>query len=274
VPHTNIDLNISDALGRSHHVEVLTIDGRGWHLHTALAGRPFDKHCSNWEGVERTLNWLRRHAHESAPAPATTPLSRAVRAACVASLLLVAATGYAQSLPLADPLTLTFTAATREYARMHRRLEQQFGPIQVTDRPETIQRAIAAMAAAIRAERPDAKQGDFFTPALARDLRVRVDQALREHGFTAADVLAAGADGPDPAMFAVRVNGTFPWVLGAAMFPCVTAALPPIPPELQYRIVGNDLVLIDVHASLVVDVLPYVLADLTVRHDRPDGVAP
>jgi hypothetical protein len=43
------------------------------------------------------------------------------------------------------------------------------------------------------------------------------------------------------------------------MFPCVLQALPPLPPELHYRIVGSTLVLIDVHADLIVDVLPYAL---------------
>ena len=63
----------------------------------------------------------------------------------------------------------------------------------------------------------------------------------------------------------LRVNGTFPWVLATAMFPCVIAALPPLPPELQYRIVGDTLVLIDVHASLIVDLLPHALVETTMR---------
>ena len=49
------------------------------------------------------------------------------------------------------------------------------------------------------------------------------------------------------------------------MFPCVIAALPPLPPELQYRIVGDTLVLIDVHASLIVDLLPRALVETTIR---------
>jgi hypothetical protein len=43
------------------------------------------------------------------------------------------------------------------------------------------------------------------------------------------------------------------------MFPCLIDALPPLPSELQYRMVGGDLVLIDVHASVVVDILTNVL---------------
>jgi hypothetical protein len=57
------------------------------------------------------------------------------------------------------------------------------------------------------------------------------------------------------------VNGAFPWAIGSAMFPCVTTALPPLPPELQYRVVGRDLVLIDLHANLIVDILPFALTD-------------
>ena len=44
-------------------------------------------------------------------------------------------------------------------------------------------------------------------------------------------------------------------------------------PELQYRIVDNDLVLVDIHASLIVDILPYALIDMTARNSRPQGEA-
>ena len=36
-------------------------------------------------------------------------------------------------------------------------------------------------------------------------------------------------------------------------------ALPPLPDELQYRLVGGHLVLVDIHACLVVDILRHVL---------------
>jgi hypothetical protein len=52
------------------------------------------------------------------------------------------------------------------------------------------------------------------------------------------------------------------------MFPCVTGALPPLPTELQYRIVGDSLVPVDVHASLTVDILRNALAGLTVLDIR------
>lgn len=58
----------------------------------------------------------------------------------------------------------------------------------------------------------------------------------------------------------MNVNGTFPWAIGTAMVPSILEALPPLPPELQYRMVARDLVLIDVHASLVADILREALA--------------
>ena len=36
---------------------------------------------------------------------------------------------------------------------------------------------------------------------------------------------------------------------------CLAAVLPRLPEELEYRVVGVTLVLVDVHANLVVDVL-------------------
>jgi hypothetical protein len=51
------------------------------------------------------------------------------------------------------------------------------------------------------------------------------------------------------------VNGRFPWLRGALVWPCILNALPPLPDELQYRFVGVDLILVDIHANLVVDIL-------------------
>ena len=163
-----------------------------------------------------------------------------------------------------DP-TAAFVAATREYAALHRRIEQQLPPLEINADPQTIRRAVEAMANALRMARGDAKQGDLFTPALAPELRMRIYDALREHGFTSDDIrFAEWLDGIEPSKAKLLVNGNFPWAFGSAMFPCVISALPPLPPELQYRVVGNTLVLIDVHASLIVDLLPNALIESTV----------
>jgi hypothetical protein len=193
-------------------------------------------------------------------------LEAAVKKPLVAALFVAftVATPFAQSITQPSPVD-NFVAATRDYVAMHRRLEQVVGPITLSSSAEQINRSVQALAAAIRSERPGAQQGELFTPALGRELRARVAEALVEHGFTPDDILASQlVEGVNPKDAHLRVNATFPWILASAMFPCVIQALPPLPPELQYRIVGTDLVLIDVHASLVVDILPDVLGSTTI----------
>jgi hypothetical protein len=183
-----------------------------------------------------------------------------------AAILNAIPAGIAHGQHIATAPVRAFVVATHEYAGMHRRLEAQIGSIEITSSIGEINRIVQQLAAAIRAERAGAKQGDYFTPALVHELRAAIDGALRANDLTADDVIDAGrVDGIDYRRLDLRVNGTFPWVLGVAMFPCVIDALPALPPELQYRIVGDDLLLIDVHASLIVDILPSALVDLTVR---------
>ena len=43
------------------------------------------------------------------------------------------------------------------------------------------------------------------------------------------------------------------------MPPALLLRLPPLAPELQYRFIGRTLILLDVDANLVVDVLPDAL---------------
>ena len=187
-------------------------------------------------------------------------------------VMLMAAAAHAQSPDPALRAIATFENATHDYALMHRRLERPIGSIEFGTPVPEINRIMQELAAAIRAERIDARQGDLFTPAVGHVLGARINHALLEYRYTAEDVRAAGrVDGVDYQRVRLQVNDTFPWILAAAMFPCVIAALPPLPPELQYRFVGDDLVLIDVHASLIVDILPYALIDLTARLPRLQG---
>lgn len=191
----------------------------------------------------------------------------------VAAMLVAFTVAIPSAQPTSEsPAVAEFKVATRNYVAMHRRLERIAGPITLNSSVESIDRSMQALATAIRAERTTAKQGDLFTAALAPELRARVNNALLEHGFTPADIYrSAEADGIFPSSTGLRINGTFPWLLATAMFPCVIAALPPLPSELQYRIVGNDLLLIDVHASLIVDILPELLPGTTFWDDGPKG---
>lgn len=258
--HTQIDLHITDATGRQHPVRAILADNGGWIVHASLNGSVLTRQCHSWQSVERTLFCLRRHVNKTRP-PATRVTAPLVAALAALMILAAGAAAPAQSQSPEIDAIRQFTTATREYAWQHRRLENQLAPLEVNSNPDTINRAVQEMAAAVRAARADARQGDLFTDALAPELRRRIAAALAANGLTPWDVLTAeAAEGVDAALVPLKVNGPFPWIYASAMFPCVQNALPELPPELQYRIVGSTLVLIDVHAGLIVDVLPHALA--------------
>jgi hypothetical protein len=211
--------------------------------------------------MDRTLNRLRTGKQSAQSWPC-----RLVAAAIAAMLIAAAAVqAFAQAPDPGRHAVQAFERAVRDYTRMHRRLESEIGTIQLNSTVAELNRIIEELAAAIRAERHDARQGDFFTPVLSTELRARIAGALCDNGFTPGDVRRSEQLEADGAAAILRVNGTFPWVLATAMFPCVIAALPPLPPELQYRVVGDALVLIDVHASLIIDLLPHALAGTTIE---------
>jgi len=61
------------------------------------------------------------------------------------------------------------------------------------------------------------------------------------------------------------INGDYP--AGASislMPPCLLAALPPLPDELQYRFLSRDLILWDLHPGLIVDFIPWAPTETTV----------
>jgi hypothetical protein len=145
-----------------------------------------------------------------------------------------------------------FQRAADDYAFMHRRIERRQPPLEVTADVDTIRRAIASMAEAMRIARPNAREGDLFAAPVRPILRARIVKAMRLHDVSIAALNEEAAD--TPAM-ELAVNGEMPWRQTGWIPPYVLEVLPPLPPELQYRFVGTDLVLVDVHASLIVDIL-------------------
>jgi hypothetical protein len=185
------------------------------------------------------------------------PFGYVLAAVCLVML----ASSLATAQRAAPTLDEKFTTATREYASMHRRIEQSLGLIEVTALPADLLANVNAMGAAIRTERTGARQGDVFTPELSAVLRVRIANALAEHGLIPADLVTDEIpEGINRQSLMLRVGGPFPWVAGSTMLSCVLDVLPELPPELQYRFVFHDLALVDVHANLIVDILPGALA--------------
>jgi hypothetical protein len=148
-----------------------------------------------------------------------------------------------------------FNDSIRAYGHLTRRFVRAMGP------PSTLSEESGffgnELRVAIVAARPLATQGDFFTPPVADVIRRRIDRALLlEVARTAAPLYEPLPGGPVP-----EVNKAFPAVLGAVHWPELLRELPPLPFELSYALWGRTLVLMDVRANLVLDVLQDALPE-------------
>jgi hypothetical protein len=111
------------------------------------------------------------------------------------------------------------------------------------------------LAAAIKAARPDAQQGDIFTPEAALYFRGAIALALAGHNVEA---LLQDLYGEQPALGAthLRVHDAYPGWATHEVPVALLRQLPQLPEEIEYRVFDHDLVLWDSHANLVIDVLP------------------
>ena len=172
----------------------------------------------------------------------------------VGTLLLTGSSAGAARPPGHDGLP-QFQKAVEAYAELHRRLERDLPAITGADNARELISFSDALATRLRAARVTAREGDVFSPAEGDAVRVLIARALYTHHYTAEEMIAAGREEAPAKLPRLAVNMRFPWAYGAAVWPSVLLALPQLPEELQYRLIGRDLVLIDVHANLVVDIL-------------------
>jgi hypothetical protein len=160
-----------------------------------------------------------------------------IRRATVCGVIagMVIAVGVGAQQPLGDAQAMTqFLRAADAYAFQHRQIQRRTG--------EPASRS--AMASALRKAQAISPEGTLFTPPIAAAFRNRIAAALR----------AAGCRQPAPPS-AVVPRPSEDADGAELMAPCITDALPRLPEELEYRITGVALLLVDTHAHLVVDVL-------------------
>lgn len=194
---------------------------------------------------------IRRHKADREPKETTMAIRITLTVAAATLALLTPATARA-----ADGLDV-FARRVAGYVELHRRAAAAFPPPHLTADYEQTRRATDALAAAVKAARPGAQCGDIFVAEAGDIIRARVAAVIAEREYDVALMRRAWRrdHAPQPAV----VNERFPWPGGDPLWPLLLWELPPLPRELEYRFVDRDLVLLDVAADLVVDVLPAVL---------------
>ena len=118
------------------------------------------------------------------------------------------------------------------------------------------------LAAKIRDLRPNAKQGDLFSPAVVGLFRYLVAGAMHGRDGT---LIRTSFEHAEPIKGRLDVNASYPDGLPLqSMPPSLLLNLPLLPKELEYRCVGRELILRDTQANLIVDVIP----DLTMPQKK------
>jgi hypothetical protein len=148
-----------------------------------------------------------------------------------------------------------FARRIDEYVQLHRRLEAGLPAEEPFDDPHVMLESARSLAKAIRHARKDARPGDIFTACPARLFRAIIANTLSRDRRDAREVIRSLNDERLPGATHPVVNGRYDWRLGAWMWPALLVELPALPRELEYRIVDEDLLLIDLRANLVVDIL-------------------
>lgn len=142
-----------------------------------------------------------------------------------------------------------FIDRVNAYVELQKKVDDDLPKLSGDEDPSTIEAHQAAMAARIKLAREAAKPGDIFGDAASIHRGViRQDAHLRR----LRDARAAMADVPkyDPP----KVNAAYPEKAPLATVPpLILDALPSLPEGLEYRFMGDDLILRDVKANLIAD---------------------
>jgi len=175
------------------------------------------------------------------------------------AILAVGFTGAAIGATDQDQATEQFIQRVNAYMEFRSDFVDMVPPLVTLSDAQAIDIASNALAVSLRAARPEAKIGDIFTPEVVAAFRQRIDDAIGHQRCAAADLVSEITSEAPAASVPLAVNARFDWAHGAATPGFLIAALPALPDELQYRFVGGDLVLVDVPARLIVDIMPVAL---------------
>jgi hypothetical protein len=148
--------------------------------------------------------------------------------------------------------TLEFHRRIEAYLKIHNEAEAKVPNLKKTDDPKEISDREKALGEMIMTLRAGAKPGDIFAPEYQPYFIKIVQDDFKTRSAAARKALINEL----PKNIKVDINTVYPTTLPLETFPPILLRkLPDLPPELEYRIVARSLILRDVKANLIVDIL-------------------
>jgi hypothetical protein len=154
-------------------------------------------------------------------------------------------------------LSVEFTKRVQDYLAVHKKAMGTIPSLSKEATPEQIDQYQRALARGIQQLRLRAKPGEIFTKEIRAYFRRRLDGVFSgPEGRT----LKASIMDENPGPIKLQINGRYPDTVPlTTMPPQVLAELPKLPQELEYRFIGERLILLDVPAHLIVDFIENAL---------------
>ena len=150
-----------------------------------------------------------------------------------------------------------FQVRLKEYLALHEKFEGTLPKLPDRATPQEIDRHQRLFAPLIQKARAGAKQGDVFTPEMQLFVRKITRRAFS--GPDGKQMISSILD-ENPVGLKIAINSRYPdEVPLSTMPPDLLAALPKLPPELEFRFVGDRMILHDKHAHIIIDWVDNVL---------------
>jgi hypothetical protein len=156
-----------------------------------------------------------------------------------------------------------FDKRIQDYLKMRQPLVKEVPKLKPTTTSEDIGSHQKALSEGLRDARQTAQQGDIFTPEIATEFRRSITQTMASSN---ASHIRKSLTHAEPVALTLHVNDRYPAKVPLQSTPpSLLMSLPKLPKELDYRLVGNTLVLRDCDANIVVDLIPNAIVTKTAN---------
>ena len=148
----------------------------------------------------------------------------------------------------------TMNDRIKDYVAFHQKIEKSLPKLPDEASPQQIDRNQLAFEERVRAERANARQGEIFTPEAQAVIKRLLTSVFGGADGKALKASIMDENVADPVALKVRVNARYPDSVPLTTIPPeVLQTLPQLTEDLEYRFVGDWLILLDTHAHVVVD---------------------
>ena len=156
----------------------------------------------------------------------------------------------------------TMNDRLKEYVDLHVKLEQSLPKLPKDATPEQIDKNQRAFETLVREARATANPGDIFTPEARPIIKRLLATIFGGPGGRQLKASIMDESQADPSAVKLRVNSRYPDTVPLTTVPPqVLQTLPKLTEELEYRFIGDALILLDVHAHVIADFIDNAMPD-------------